>query len=215
MKEKLNDNKIFNLLEKDWTGNKKSTFVTLGASNHCSHEREVNDFYSTDPNALRLFLNKFKLHTQVWEHACGMGHLSEVLKEYGYDVLSSDLIDRGYGKTGVDFLTEEHENLKVDIITNPPYKYAYEFVDKAMSMVAEGQYVVMFLKVQFLEGQKRLNLFNKYPPKYVYVNSKRQLCYMNGDMTKKMSSATCYCWYVWEKGFTGEPIIRWLDGDLS
>ena len=32
----------------------------------------------------------------VWECACGGGHLSEVLKTRGYDVKSSDIIDRGY-----------------------------------------------------------------------------------------------------------------------
>ena len=37
---------------KDWTGNRKSMFVTLGASNHTDKERESNDFYATDPIAI-------------------------------------------------------------------------------------------------------------------------------------------------------------------
>ena len=68
----------------------------------------------------------------------------------------------------------------------------------------------MFLKIQFLEGQARKELFKKYPPKYVYVNSARQTCYINGNMEAKMSSASCYCWFFWQKGFKGEPIIRWI-----
>lgn len=68
----------------------------------------------------------------------------------------------------------------------------------------------MFLKIQFLEGKDRRTLFDKYPPKYIYVNSARQLCYLNGDMSNKMSSATCYCWFIWEKDFIGEPTIRWI-----
>ena len=195
---------------KDWIGNKKSTFVTLGASNHSSHEREKDDFYSTDPHSLEIFLEKFKLHDHIWEPACGMGHLSKVLKEKGYDVFSSDLVDRGYGDTGINFLTTTGKEYEVDILTNPPYKYAQEFVEHALNIIAEGYYVVMFLKIQFLEGQKRLKLFKKYPPKYVYVNSRRQVCYINGDMSKKMSSATCYCWFVWEKGFKGDPTIKFL-----
>ncbi len=114
-----------------------------------------------------------------------MGHLSDVLEEYGYIVRSSDLIDRGYGNTGVNFLEIKERDLNMDILTNPPYKYAYKFVDKAMDIIANGYYVVMFLNIQFLEGQKRLELFKKYPPKYIYVNSKRQICYINGDMSKK------------------------------
>lgn len=68
----------------------------------------------------------------------------------------------------------------------------------------------MFLKIQFLEGQSRLKLFKKNPPKYVYVNSARQICAMNGKFDKYKSTAICYCWFVWEKGYIGEPVIRWI-----
>lgn len=207
-------------MNKDWTGNKKSTFVTLGASNHSDGEREVNDFYATDPKALEIFLkalerDNFKLHKNIWEPACGMGHLSKVLEDKGYNVLSTDLINRGYGiiDNDSDFLNGKyytHTKFDGDILTNPPYKYAKEFVETALNKICYGYYVVMFLKIQFLEGQERRKLFDKYPPKYVYVNSARQTCYINGDMSKTMSSATCYCWFIWEKGFKGETIIRWV-----
>jgi len=39
---------------KDWTGNKKTTFVTLGASNHTNHERAEHDYYATEPLAADL-----------------------------------------------------------------------------------------------------------------------------------------------------------------
>lgn len=201
---------------KDWLGNKKSTFVTLGASNHSEGEREANDFYSTDPESLEIFLkalerDNFKLHSRIWECACGQGHLSKVLESKGYDVLSTDLIDRGYGHSGINFLNSiEDKVYDLDILTNPPYKYAKEFVVHSLDILDDGYYCVMFLKIQFLEGQSRRKLFNKYPPKYVYVNSARQTCYINGDMSKKMSSASCYCWFIWEKGFTGETVIRWI-----
>jgi hypothetical protein len=201
-------------MSKDWTGNKKTTFVQLGASNHSEGERETNDFYSTDPHTLEIFLEALKrdgieLHTNIWEPACGMGHLSEVLKSKGYNVYSSDLIDRGYGVSNINFL-ECTDSLTYDILTNPPYKYAQEFVEHALEISYSGAYVVMLLKIQFLEGKARRKLFDKYPPKYVYVNSERQTCYINGDMSKKMSSASCYCWFVWEKGFTGDPVIKWI-----
>lgn len=200
---------------KDWTGNQKSTFVTLGASNHSEKDRETNDYYATDPHALEIFLNKLQedgveLHNDIWECACGEGHLSEVLKNRGYKVFSTDLMARGYEDNQIDFLKYEGEDVPFDILTNPPYKYAKEFVEKALEIQANGYYAIMFLKIQFLEGQARKEMFKKYPPKYVYVNSARQTCYINGDMSKKMSSASCYCWYIWEKGFEGEPIIRWI-----
>lgn len=109
-----------------------------------------------------------------------------------------------------DFLKVTYTNLKLDILTNPPYKYAVEFVEKALSIQESGYYTVMFLKIQFLEGQARKKLFEKYPPKYVYINSARQLCAMNGNFKKYSATAICYCWFIWEKGWRGEPKIRWI-----
>ena len=73
---------------KDWIGNKISTYAQLGASNHSDHKREVNDYYATDPQSLRIFLealnhDDIKLHHKIWECACGEGHLSKVLSEGG------------------------------------------------------------------------------------------------------------------------------------
>lgn len=204
---------------KDWIGNNKSAYATLGASNHSELEREINDYYATDPKALEVFLERIKkddleLHKNIWECACGEGHLSEVLKKKGYEVLSTDLINRGYGNNITNFLTYEPNFLyQGDILTNPPYKFAKEFVEKALKNIEENYYVIMFLKIQFLEGQARKELFKKYPPKYVYVNSKRQVCAKNGDFDKYANgtgTAICYCWFVWQKGFKGEPIIRWI-----
>lgn len=199
---------------KDWAGNSKATFVTLGASNHSNKERQIDDFYATDPHSLEILLkalerDNFKLHKNIWECACGKGHLSKVLTNNGYNVYSSDLINRGYGEYDKDFFNivgiSNH-----DILTNPPYKYAKEFVEHALDILDDGYYCVMFLKIQFLEGQARQQLFKKYPPKYVYVNSSRQLCAMNGEFEKYKATAICYCWFIWEKGFKGEPIIRWI-----
>lgn len=200
-------------MSKDWTGNSKTTFAQLGASSHSDKEREKHDYYATDPHTLEILLKALKrdgieLHHDIWECACGEGHLSKVL-EKNYKVYSTDLIDRKYGVGGVNFLTtyKEHNG---DILTNPPYKYAKEFVEHSIDILKKDNYCIMLLKIQFLEGKERRKLFNKYPPKYVYVNSERQTCYINGDMSKKMSSASCYCWFIWQKGYSGEPIIRWI-----
>ena len=68
----------------------------------------------------------------------------------------------------------------------------------------------MYLKIQFLEGKARRELFEKYPPKYIYVNSERQICALNNDFESIKSSAICYCWFIWEKGYKGDSIVRWI-----
>ena len=195
---------------RDWTGNTKSIYSTLGASNHSNGDREVNDYYATEPKAIQLLLELEQFNPNIWECACGEGHLSKELIEKGYNVYSSDLIERGYGEGGVDFLkcTKPFEG---DIITNPPYKYAKEFVYKALELIPAGNKVVMFLKIQFLEGKSRKDLFEKFPPKKVYVSSSRLICAKNGDFKTFSNSAIAYAWFIWEKGFDGETIVKWFN----
>lgn len=81
----------------------KTVFATLGASNHSVNDREENDYYATDPIAIEKLLEIEKFNSKVWECACGEGHLSKVLQSKGYDVKLTDLIDRGYGQSGIDF----------------------------------------------------------------------------------------------------------------
>ena len=140
-------------------------------------------------------------------------HLSNVLKRHGYNVRNSDIVDRLHNNQIeiLDFLAS-NEQWNGDIITNPPYKYGKEFVEKALSVIQNGHKVVMFLKLQFLETKSRKKLFEIYPPKVIYVSSKRLHCAMNGDFEKfKQASAVCYAWFVWEKGFRGEPTVRWFN----
>lgn len=193
----------------------KKMLKMLGSSAHSAEEREKHDFYATDPAALDLFLDTIEkdnlsLSKGIWEPACGDGELSKRLIERGYDVVSTDLIDRGYGHGILDFTKNTH-SFEGDILTNPPYKHAQEFVEKALDSVRPQGKVIMFLRLQFLEGVGRGALYDKYPPKYVYVHRKRVQTWKNNDPKyKSRSSAVCYAWFWWEKGFKGDPTLRWL-----
>ena len=89
--------------------------------------------------------------------------MSRVLEAAGYEVVSRDLVDRGYGEVA-DFLAIDNLEWDGNIVTNPPYKYAQEFVEKALSIIPEGKKVAMFLKLTFLEGKARRALFRSTPP---------------------------------------------------
>ena len=196
--------------EKDWVGGRTSTRVMLGVDKNWSKDsQEEHGFYATSPEAIDELFKVIEKPTEVWECACGAGHLSKRMRELGVKVYSSDLIDRGYGTPGIDFLAMCNLMAPV-IITNPPYRYALEFVEHAIELGAER--VCMFLKLTFLEGVKRQRLFQKYPPHIVAVFTKRIQVARNGDpeMFKK-SSAACYAWFIWDKGYTGAPKITWVN----
>lgn len=183
-------------------------FTTIGASNHSEGEREQHDFYATDNIAAYLLAENEQLKN-VWECACGDGELAKVFQNMGILRRASDLIDRGYGEPKVDFL-KQIGAFNGDIVTNPPYKHAEAFVRHAYNLVTEGNKVCMFLKLTFLESKARKKLFKEIPLKTLYVSSSRISCYKNNDKSFK-SSAIAYGLYVWEKGYTGEPTIKWIN----
>lgn len=198
------------MTKKDWKGGKASVFKTLGASNHADHERAYADYYATEPKATEWLLKLEKFDGPILEPACGEGHISEVLKRGRYFVTSRDLIDRGYGEVA-DFLAIDNQKWNGNIVTNPPYAYAQEFVEKALSIIPDGKKVCMFLKLTFLEGKARKHLFKTCPPCRIWVSCSRLLCAMNGMFDEISGSATAYAWFVWEKGYKGEPVIKWFN----
>lgn len=182
---------------KDWVGN-----ASVRNCNLRSADAEPNDYYATEPKAVELLLEQEEFSPYVWEPACGEGHMSKVLESHGHKVLSTDLVDRGYGEGGVDFLKVTRDDVRKDfprdIITNPPYKYAKEFVEHALDISMDGTKIAMFLKLTFLEGKGRRALFHNTPPQTVYVSSARLQCGKNGDFSG--TSMVAYAWFVWKKG---------------
>jgi hypothetical protein len=197
--------------------NNQSVFVCNGASNHTAQERELHDFYATEPLAAQLLLDVEKFKPTIWECACRAGHLSKVFIENGYNVLSTDMVDRGYGIGGVDFLKVAPGQIDLrstDIITNPPYSLAKEFVEHALELLPQNGKLAMFLKLTFMESKARKQLFVATPPYRIYVSSSRLQCAKNGDFetySKGVGTAVAYGWYVWIKGFKGDTTVKWIN----
>lgn len=189
-----------------------SVFSNIGASNHSNYEREKNDFYATDISAIDM-LHKHDLLVdgKYWECACGDGRLSERLKYYGYDVISSDLFDRGYkdGVPNIDFLeqTGKYEN----IITNPPYTLINKFLVKGIELAKHRLYI--FARLQTLETIGRYKqVFKNNPPRFVCPFVKRIPCYRGGENNPKFKqSAVAYAWFIWDKTETDKGCeVKWL-----
>ena len=203
---------------KDWVGNGNSIFKTLGASNHTEKEREVDDFYATSPDAIDVLLEypAIQLPEKIWEPSCGSGCLSMRLEELGYEVVSTDLVERGYGIAGIDFFaqTKVPDDVKA-IVTNPPYKFATNYVVHGLRLLPENGLLCLFLKTTFAEGKDRWNrIFSITPPRFVLQCTERMLCAKNADfegMRRGGGSAVSYAWWVWQKGWEGETVLGWVN----
>ena len=168
------------------------------------NDREKNDFYATPEESTESLLRVTTFRGNIYEPCCGQGHISKVLIKNGYNVFSSDLVDRGYGTPRIDFLmeTKKHDN----IITNPPFKNALEFAEKAVELARYK--VALLLKLSFLEGVARRDFFKRYPPEKVWVFSQRQALMKNGEAYS--GGMLALGWFVWSKGNIESPTIGWI-----
>lgn len=169
--------------------------------------REQHDFYPTPADAVEALLANEKFDGSIWENSCGDGAICRVLAANGYtNVLATDLVDRGYGEAPHDFITSEYT--ADNVVMNPPFSMAQQFVE--LSLARTTKKVAMLGKLVFLEGQKRKPFFAATPLARVYVFSKRVNFYRGGEKGNYSTSTMCFAWFVWEHGYTGEPVIRWL-----
>lgn len=164
--------------------------------------REQDDFYRTPAYATEALLQREIFNGTIWEPACGDGAISRLLPACP---LSTDLIDRGYGKPGIDFLTTLRRVNHV--VTNPPYKLAQAFVEHALECA--DRKVAMLLKLNFLEGIRRYGFFQRTPLRTVYVFSKR-LSFDKGDEKSGGKGLLAYAWFVWEQQYRGKPQVEWI-----
>jgi hypothetical protein len=189
------------------------------AGGNSATERADNDFYTTDPQSVKIFLDKYikdgeNLEGSIYECSCGTGNISEVIKEYypNNELFSSDLIDRGYGYGNIDFLNYEYKRKFDTIITNPPFSLINDFIKRGLELT--NRYLIYFAKIQILEGEDRVGFLKNTPLKYIYVNKKRQATWKNNEPLdpngKKWATTMMMCWFVWDKEYKGEPIVRWL-----
>jgi hypothetical protein len=175
-----------------------------------SADRELNDFYQTPPEGTRALLAVERFHGPIWEPACGDGSMSRVLEEAGHHVVSTDLVDRGYGTPRVDFLLE-HERRAPNIVTNPPFKNAEEFALHALRLSA-GK-VAMLCRLAWLEGDgRRRRIFAQTPIARVWVFSRRLRMQRGRQMLAGESGGMqAFAWFVWEHGHAGPPALGWLE----
>lgn len=172
------------------------------------HEnREKDDFYPTPPEGTQALLRVETFSGAIWEPACGDGAISKVLSAAGYDVVSTDLVDRGHGVARIDFLMEQR-SLAPNIVTNPPFKMVAPFIRQALAL--SSCKACMLLRLACLEGTERREIFDTSPLARVWVFSRRLSMKRGGFDGETAGGMLAFAWFVWEHGYTGKPTLGFI-----
>lgn len=165
------------------------------------HARHADDWYVDPPWCTELLLRAVDIDGPTWDPCCGGGSIVGVLRayyagKYGLGVRASDIVDRGCpgAEHGVDFLA--CDDPAYNIVFNPPYKRAEEFILHAISL-AEGL-VCALVNIKFLASQgRRERLFLPHPPAAVLILSRRPSMPPGGAGLEAKGGTADYCWIVW------------------
>lgn len=180
-----------------------------------SHDFEARgvDAYFSPPEAVwsLIAIEAGRLPRHIWEPAAGDGAIVTPLAEAGHTVTATDLVDYGLAgcRAGVDYLEAAAPAGIGGIVTNPPYRLAMAFAEKALG---EVPYLALLLRTNFLESTARLPFFRRHPPTRVWISSRRlPMMHRHGWQGPRAPSNTCFAWFVWERGVEGRPVVDWFD----
>jgi hypothetical protein len=173
-------------------------------------------YHPTPPRGARALLARESFKGVIWECACGDGAISRILEAEGLEVISTDLVDRGYGRGGHDFLAD-NATLVDHIITNPPYGPARglsaQFVEHALTRIRPGGTVCMLLRTNWEAPQAHQRLMARCCRKYTF--SRRLKMHRGGYTGKKHSPQLDVSWYVFSNEHTGPTQTEVLPPDCG
>jgi len=176
--------------------------------------RNANDWYVEPPWAVRALFDAEPFSGVVWDPACGRGTIPRVAKEYGLASLGTDLVERGFGGGGTDFL--RHSPATDNIVSNPPYRIIGGFTARALTLAKRK--VAIFARLALLEGRKRGAWFPTTPFSRVLVFSARVNC-PPGESAPAfdapiedwgLGGAIPYAWFIWDHAHTGDARVGFL-----
>ncbi len=173
--------------------------------------RQQNDFYPTPAWVTEALLDCVTLRGPVWEPCCGDGAMARVMAARTHRVVASDLVDRGFGRAGVDFLASQTfpEDCR-SMVTNPPYGDGggsekgvhapgalLRFTRHAIHLTgqADGQ-LALLVRFQWLAGRKAATLISSGPLAKIVVLRRRIRWFDMGPLTNHGQHH--HAWLFWD-----------------
>jgi hypothetical protein len=177
-----------------------------------SLEDRGDDLYETSPVAVEALIKNVDLPQRIWEPACGKScNIVNTLRDVGHTVIPTDLIDykwkpEMFATGNIDFLKTK-ENIKTQaIVTNPPFKFAHEFVRHAREI---SSLTIMLLRLAFIESVRRNDILDSGDLREVLVFRNRlPMMHLDGYEGKTSSSAMAFAWFVWDRSYSGYPSLK-------
>lgn len=177
-------------------------------------EREKDDFYPTPAEPTRAFLHaeieRLREFDGIWEPACGDGAMIREMRALGLTTYASDLVDRGEYADQLQNFYDYNLAAFPAIVTNPPFSECGWGNGKARWLKhALGTLGVEYMALLMNWGWPGAGglgpFYAQHPPARVY------LMRWKIDFTGQGAPPMLNAWFVWDKKWEGETVLRMLD----
>lgn len=177
------------------------------------YERIAGDAYFTiEPWPVDVLCRTVALRGQIWEPACGAGHMVRRLEAHCYAVWASDLLDHGCGVTGRDFLAETLLPAGVEtIVTNPPNGLTDAFALHALDLLRPvGGMLALFVPTDWdSSGRSRFRrLLPPHAPLALKLVCRQRPLFF---AERRGAPRTPYCWMLWDWRHAGPATVRYVE----
>lgn len=190
------------------------------ANRRPKYKRPKGDLYHSPKSIFWKLMEEKQVAGVIWECACGDNALLEEFPKYNIEGFGTDI------DTGFDFLNDTQLKPFNTILINPPFSLFDEFIMKAKEYAPDK--IIMLGRTNYLgthgRNVKPEDRTDKQKEKYkdsariwedlktMYVFD-RMIDYQTPKRTDGMFHVgnMVTCWYVFEKGYVGDPTFKVLD----
>ena len=183
--------------------------TALKGNRESGYDRADDDYYVEPSWVVDALLAVEPFNGMIYDPCCGRGTIPEACRRRGLITMASDIADRGYGDTGIDFFRSG--SAPDAIISNPPYDRLEDFIWRALEMTRrQSGKVAVITRVGFLCGQKRQKLFATTPLSRIWFCSKRPSMPPGNSEAPASGGSVDYAWLVWDHQHSGAVTAGWL-----
>lgn len=165
-----------------------------------------NDFYVEPRWLVDALLDVEHFSGLSWDPSCGTGTIPIAMRDRGLECAGSDIVDRGFGQTPLDFF--EAKSRVTNIVTNPPFGVIEPYIRRALHLASDK--VAILGRLALLESQRRREFFNSTPLARVWVSSRRASMPPGGKGIKATGGTIPFAWFVWDHSHEGPPVLGWV-----
>lgn len=183
-------------------------------------ERDPYDWYVEPFECSAALFQLEKFEGEVWDPACGMGRIVMEARAAGLTAVGSDIVSRSdICAAESDFLARSYQPDFRNIVMNPPFGLAEEFVREAIRIVPRGGKVAVILPLVWVSGfSSKRDWLPSSPLRTLYPISPRpsmppgkviEAGIRPGNGTKD------FAWLVWQNGYLGEASVRFMNTNIA